>query len=1817
MADTNNAPTPGTVVDGYTFAGGDPSNPRSWVRQGMQQGQVMDGYHYLGGDPSDQNNWQKVGYGEDILNSIKSTGKKIGGAALKYAGPVLSSLLPISDEEWEKKAKGLQDQGEQLVREGNQYQPQTVPGMVAGGLTYAPAAIVDPAVAAGVMLASEGEAASQNLQSKGVDKHTADLAGISQAAPMAAVSMVPLGNVVFGQGVGPLAKSVVSAGVKSGVAGAAQSVVGDTAASSILDSAGYADAAKEAAPTLEKAKENALFMAGMHLGAQAGSHALGKLTGANINVGQEMPVPEVPTPKSVSPELAKNWSEMSAAEQMRAVRDMAITQEGVKAAQDAAKAEAVNRITAPQTTVDDAIAATKQLADSSAAMADAQAQAQVSPDAFKVAMDQAEARRIDALRSAIDQHVDLLRNAEAQANETNRAKAFDEVRQQITQDLPGRGESTVDVNALPQATPMDVLQAKQAQVDATKAQIPDLNVPESVAPASQAERGPGYAFADMTPMSSVQARGRLAVLRDEYAQAGKDPSALEIAQHPGVESVRTPIGEQPAFAIKDNSKTEAPFRYDTEAQGRVEPEKVQQPAIPDNGIDPIDAYVNIARRSEIPADRQFVHDYDAGRITREDVQRAIDLQRRMPQTLEQALTEQAGLTPAEAQPNVRQPSAERQAAIDQSWAPKSESEGSSVEQPQAPQSTESQQASRFETDEPPIAPVSVVRGLKVNTNSQSLAKAVNAGDMAGVVNVLASSRNPVLSRLGELARPFAGQIGVQTTSTRQSGRWGSDAGHYAPDLNAVAIRPNFAGHEQVVAHEITHALVYHAIEAPTEMQKPFVQRLDALYRSVRKQMRGNNAYGLRSLHEFVSEAMSNPEFQRELANIKYGDGTGWSKFVQFVSRMLGFKSPTALTEVLHLTESLATTRPRDNVLPVSSGEGREVIASERPVNEPAKERADEQVQETAPPAKEVSPARKIFGPDPNSYPAGSVARKGAEIVRDVGQRVADVATQIKNDLLLKLTPMSVGSERAQSLAKDYANADRLARWQWQKFDEILRTKFTPEERKAMWEAGDEENVLRQQGKTPGEGEGLNRLTQDQRDTMQVLHEYGEQLLQRAKDAGLFKGEGLPYWTPRIAVMIDEGGNYYNPKGATRIGKDITTSSGSLKQRKYLTTEETEAAMQSALGDQARVARDIRTMPLAMARLERAIAGRELINGIKEVGERAGQELFTTDAGKAKGGFFTLDTPAFKEWAPKVINNPNTGKPTWAKDQFGNVVYEQKPIYIAKEFEGPLRAIMGERSGKTYQALMSLKGKTMSVIMYSPLIHNMVEFGRALPMVGPRIFSTYVEGYRLRQNPEFMRKAISDGMSPIGGADGARQDITGIMEDANLQNGKSWTAKVLGGTVGLVNKNAGEAVKGAVDKAGHFWHNTLLWDRIADLQAGLYSQLKDEMLRKGLSEDAAGKLAAHWANRFAGALPNEAMSTEARKVANLVLFSRSFTLGNLGAIKDIVTGMPKDVQAQILKSSGELTLATAKSVARRKALGAFIVDLAVMYAANTVAQEAFKVMFQNKSKDDLAQGWADRYNALKEKFKNEPLHVLDSPLESFESLLPTSENEPNKTDRIHIGPTEAGRDVYMRLPLGKVGEDFKGWVTSPLQTLKNKTSPFVRPLVELWNNDNGIGQRIYDPDAKGFSGVLKNAGRIVASFMGHMVPESNMQSAADWAKGNATTADKLQVLGPLIGLSFSQGALGGPAAGEMAAAERRYMGQKADAMPDVKQAIKEGDLDKASTILEDIGMPQPEIRSTIRRLSEPETRLGAASVRKFNQRATDEERERFERQRDNE
>jgi N12 class adenine-specific DNA methylase len=820
--------------------------------------------------------------------------------------------------------------------------------------------------------------------------------------------------------------------------------------------------------------------------------------------------------------------------------------------------------------------------------------------------------------------------------------------------------------------------------------------------------------------------------------------------------------------------------------------------------------------------------------------------------------------------------------------------------------------------------------------------------------------------------------------------------------------------------------------------------------------------------------------------------------------------------------------------------------------------------------------------------------------------------EIIRGLQMKAVPMAArdASVEARVITKEYMNWYRQSRHDWNNVDKRIMDNFPADRRRAMWEAADEQSVAMQQG-LPTAGIGLDRLPANERAVVDVLQNRGASNFAEARSLKMIQTAGLPSYAPRMLVRMSNG----------------------------------EAEIGAGAGSE--IVKDIRTLALANARLEQAIAARKMINAIEDVGRRSGTA--TVNSGGAPSnrvgadgvvahaldqmgvGFatttpqlrhrkhltaaeteaaanlvrtpppdapkwFTLNNPAFMRLEPRLVVNATTGRFEIVKDPNGDPVFDRKPIYVRSDFEGPLRAVLSKDSDKLYQLLMALKGKAMSVIMMSPLIHNQVEWGRALPAAPGKVlsFQVYLEGNRVANDPARMRLAISGGTSPIGGH-GFMQDLVSIAEAPTLRPGSSITAKGLGyaaeatGHISrLFNPRAGaDQVRRAVDYMGNIWHNTLLWDRIRDLQMGLWSHIYEKLVAKGYNPYAANVAASHFANRYAGALPLESMSGAARGIANILLFSRTFTLGNLGAFKDAALGLPRDAQALVQHHAGWDELQKIQSFVRRKSLAMLAIDAGLYYATLSALQSAFNVAGVvpsvttlggmiaggalggrfgkygglatavaggavgfglaavlgaspgTKKLEDELEGYWERFADLMHRLVEHPFNVVTHPIMLLESLSSTSENEPGKRGRILVGYQPDGTAIYARLAVGKVTEELIGWVSSANEMLHNKLSTFARPLNEIWSNDAGFGHKLYNPKAETYTEQAKNAIKIGAAIVGSQIPLDTIKGAIEWAQGGpGSDVAGLKAIAPFIGTTISKGYPGGPASGVLNAARER-------------------------------------------------------------------------------
>lgn len=894
--------------------------------------------------------------------------------------------------------------------------------------------------------------------------------------------------------------------------------------------------------------------------------------------------------------------------------------------------------------------------------------------------------------------------------------------------------------------------------------------------------------------------------------------------------------------------------------------------------------------------------------------------------------------------------------------------------------------------------------------------------------------------------------------------------------------------------------------------------------------------------------------------------------------------------------------------------------------------------------------------DPSDLPSPDVQPVRPGLAARASKAVEDwngLATNIQ----YMLDPMATGSNRAIVPAKDAMNSVRRIRWDHARIDADLVKKFDADALDDMWRAADEESVARQTGDIASENIGLSRLDPEQRAAVEELQRHSQAAWLQAVDAGMVEGEGLPSYTPRMMANVAMASDSMGPRALNELGRNVFTRTAQMLRRGHLEAHETEAAAQelvrshmqeqgasaeeiAAALEKVKLVRNIRVLPLATARLQEAAVWRNMINQIEAIGKATGQD--TVAYGTRPQGWFTVDHPSFRKWRPQF---DDTG--AVVKDSKGNPVFEPVPIYMHPEFRGPMKAILDEGSDvmkavpgaqSAYGALMALKGKAMTAILNSPLIHNQVVWGKVAEAAGGREWmglGLYFRGNKIVNGATGRaQELIERGLNPMGKR-ASIQDITGNMEEPEFgAPGRSLTAQIARFIPDLFDEarpnqtvgGPGDKVAAAIDKAGDFWHNTLLWDRVRDVHFGLADFLSDKMAAQGVDRLMADRIATHFSNIIVGSIPKESMSAGARATANLLLFSRSFTLGNLSTFKQAAMGLPKPILAQLERDFG-MTMEqaaegspeaaaqianisqTAKSIARRKALSTIAMSVGLYYTVNALVQHAFNVIARDSSVNDELRGYVRRWNDAVSAIKEDPFEVRHL----LARLSPTWDNEPWKQDRAYVGNDSRGTGIYARIPMGKFGEELTGYATKPMTMLRGKLSPLAGGLLDVLTNDQGFGQKVYNEHDNTIRGDLQTAWAVGKHLVMKHLPEGQIGAINDLLRDQADSGVNVtRLVGPALGFTTSRGAPGGPQRGEQMEAKEDFEARFSLAWPDIKKQVQRGDEEGARKALRAIGTPSGMQNGLIRNAKDPAGALRGRTLLDFYQYATPEQKRRFER-----
>ncbi len=200
------------------------------------------------------------------------------------------------------------------------------------------------------------------------------------------------------------------------------------------------------------------------------------------------------------------------------------------------------------------------------------------------------------------------------------------------------------------------------------------------------------------------------------------------------------------------------------------------------------------------------------------------------------------------------------------------------------------------------------------------------------------------------------------------------AGLYVGADNAILLNQRTGINAYTFLHEMAHAATLFEVE--TNPQSATVKRLNKLYEDVKATYGEYKPYGTTNLAEFVAEAYSNPEFQRDLARInpKGGPFSAWQKFQEIIAKFFGFDrlGGTAQAEANRLIEAILAPsiamRGLPNVPTYSTADG------VKEVNKRLAEGSKSNLTEKQSRTSIIRDFMDVFTPDQNPYLKG-VMRK--------------------------------------------------------------------------------------------------------------------------------------------------------------------------------------------------------------------------------------------------------------------------------------------------------------------------------------------------------------------------------------------------------------------------------------------------------------------------------------------------------------------------------------------------------------------------------------------------------------------------------------------------------------------------------------------------------------------------------------------------------------------------------------------------------------------------------------------------------------------------
>ena len=739
------------------------------------------------------------------------------------------------------------------------------------------------------------------------------------------------------------------------------------------------------------------------------------------------------------------------------------------------------------------------------------------------------------------------------------------------------------------------------------------------------------------------------------------------------------------------------------------------------------------------------------------------------------------------------------------------------------------------------------------------------------------------------------------------------------------------------------------------------------------------------------------------------------------------------------------------------------------------------------------------------------------------------------------------------------------------------SRFSQDELELMHRAIEEPEVMRQ-------------LNERQQYIVKKNIKEMNQLGEAAKALGVIAGIKQPYAQHVVKAWLK-----LKPDEARKIfGNSILRSYLKTKKRKYATFKEGEAAGHEYL-------LDYRMQIRAKRRLQEAIFGKQFVRSLQSMVSDEGVPILS-QPGEALPNYVTFPHPAFTTTVYNSSKHINWKGKKYYLDKNGEVNIEGK-VYksqagqlildnavrkihttqtatnlfsmIHQDFAGPLKEVLEAKTPHiAYMGLMKAKAASMGFIMYNPIFHNMTVFTKmipTLPWAGMKMITNpksvigdiydllprhvkaslatpagpYMLGHWLGKNHALKMEAIEHGARGAIVNAGRTADPRKYWHEAKVQS-RGYQQDLYGEIDPLrdsVIERFTPLLGDFLKRMGGFWHDYLLWDRVGDLQLGLYWIYKNKYYAKakGRIEGRTGQtltqgerlqlhkesmhLAGEMSNYIVGMFGREDFNRLYSAFLNTALFSRSYTMSTVRLMKQGVRSMPRHLQGQMImmREEGKLTNDAFKNAAR-----ATLIKDALLFAVSSAAINYIMTGL----------------NDIPDENGNRGAHW-------------PWQNEPGKKWHIAVAVDNNNRVTYIGNPF-RFARDIVESVVDTGKVIRNKLSPLAHFTSDFVSQRDWKGERVVPESHHGWAALHDWGKHLVKTLTGY----ENFMDTAFPNQGDENNYWRFS------GVQVSRGHYAGPNAGSLAEIAREQAGIKKQVLAEAAILMKKGEKAKADQLMND-------------------------------------------------